>query len=94
MPKRRDFATNRGGYAVSAASIRECEEIAARARSLLHLTRAKVVRALPGVEAERAQLLAIARRADKLAAELRSQRARGPLVALLPPAARPREDAR
>ena len=55
----------------------ECARIAAEARSLLAWTRAKRVRALPGVEEDRAELEAIAERAERLAARLRSDAARG-----------------
>jgi hypothetical protein len=52
----------------------ECERIAAEARALLAGTRAKRVRALPGVEADRAELEAIADRAERLAERLHTER--------------------
>lgn len=59
-----------------AALLRESEEIAAAARWLEFRTRARIVRALPGVEADRARLLEVAARADALAEAV--TRRRGP----------------
>jgi hypothetical protein len=70
--------------AYSRTLIRECERIAAEARRLRFQTRARIVRALPGVDEERAALLAVAERAEGLARQLSSS-SRPP-----PPARRPR----
>jgi hypothetical protein len=51
----------------------ECRAIAHEARRLLYRTRARKVRALPGIERERRRLLEVMNRANVLAARLESQ---------------------
>ena len=56
----------------------ECRAIAHEARRLLYRTRARKVRALPGVERERRRLLEVMNRANALAVRLESQPADPP----------------
>ena len=48
----------------------ECRAIAREARRLLYRTRARKVRALPGIERDRRRLLEVMNRANALAARL------------------------
>jgi hypothetical protein len=54
----------------------ECRAIARDARRLLYRTRARKVRALPGVERDRRRLLEVMNRANALAVRLERQPAR------------------
>lgn len=67
----------------------ECRAIARDARRLLYRTRARKVRALPGMERDRRRLLEVMNRANALAVRLEQQPARWSLRPL-----RLREDGR
>jgi hypothetical protein len=56
-----------------AALTGECRAIARDARRLLYRTRARKVRALPGIERDRRRLLELMNRANALAARLERQ---------------------
>jgi hypothetical protein len=75
-------SSSRSEGAEHAALLRECQQIAEEARRLLYKTRAHVVRALPGVEAERSRLVALLESAEALAREVRARRSPGQLAVL------------
>jgi len=62
----------------------ECRAIARDARRLLYRTRARKVRALPGIERDRRRLLELMNRANVLAARLERQPPGSPAHPLRP----------